>query len=776
MTASVATFSPRPAPPRRYRAAPPRRGRTPSHAPRRRARPAVEWLESRTLLAADPPVFDTSFGVGGRVRLDVDGLADNAEWVRAMPDGKALVFGTSTHVVSVQPPPGSNPAAQPSLQNQTERFLARLKADGSLDPAFGDAGVLRLSDPDGDLNPPVVQPDGKILIAGTVFDADRAFVLSRYNADGTVDAGFGDHGVATLDLFAGASAISNERTASLALQPDGKIVAVGVAEKTVRIPGPRLSTIRVVRFNADGTPDEAFASHGEDVNFAIKAVAVDRDGRVVVGASPSQHDGPPDPTVTDMEGFTLFRYNADGTEDLMFGQGGRARVPVLSAIYGADKVKLTDLLPQPDGKYAVVGSVGPMGFALGRVDASGALDASFDFDGVLLGRGIQAQFLDSPAGQYRLSYDAADQTLGLTGVGTGLETQAGTTHATGLQVVSARIAADGHVVSAGRVVNLSMNGVESVGAAAIGDDGKIFAAGKAFPTADAGEGEAYAQTADALVARFDLAALPANDALTYTSTPTPGTPTGGGTKFYDNGGSGLSDLVLGVPDSAPVSFHLSDVSFAGRSAVRGGKAYPFRITYPTEAMARLMPVTLTGPGGFNGVATALKVKPIGKRPAAASTTNASATTARPAVASYRVPAPGGKFDASDNGTYAVRLNATAGAAASGQVVGLITVNAARGRGAAAPVPQSALQKLETPWTGVLRGTTSVAGNATGWILDRTDAGAAGQVVDLELGSFPGEAAALSGRLVTIAGGMREKYLAGRGVVSVFVVESIAAAM
>jgi len=139
-----------------------------------------------------------------------------------------------------------------------------------------------------------------------------------------------------------------------------------------------------------------------------------------------------------------------------------------------------------------------------------------------------------------------------------------------------------------------------------------------------------------------------------------------------------------------------------------------------------------------------------------------------------VPAPGGKFDAADNGTYAVRLNATAGAAVSGQVVGLVTVNA-RPAGGARPV-QSAFRKVELPSTGVLRGTASVAGNVTGWVLDRADAGATGEVVDLDLGRFPGEAAALSGRLVTVAGSFKQETRAGRGVVSVFVVESIAAAM
>jgi hypothetical protein len=104
-------------------------------------------------------------------------------------------------------------------------------------------------------------------------------------------------------------------------------------------------------------------------------------------------------------------------------------------------------------------------------------------------------------------------------------------------------------------------------------------------------------------------------------------------------------------------------------------------------------------------------------------------------------------------------------------VGLLAVDAGRAKGAATP-----LRRLDVPSTGVLRNTASVVGNVAGWILDRTDAGAGGQVVDLDLDRIPNEAAALAGRLVTVVGSFRQESRAGRGGVSVFVVDSIAAAM
>src|SRR5438128_74481 len=99
MPATAAIYAPRPAPPRRARPTAHRHGRTPRHAPRRAVLAPVEPLESRMLLAADAGSIDGSFGVGGKVRFDLSGMADKAIWVRALPDGKILVSGMTTESV-----------------------------------------------------------------------------------------------------------------------------------------------------------------------------------------------------------------------------------------------------------------------------------------------------------------------------------------------------------------------------------------------------------------------------------------------------------------------------------------------------------------------------------------------------------------------------------------------------------------------------------------------------------------------------------------------------
>jgi hypothetical protein len=221
-----------------------------------------------------------------------------------------------------------------------------------------------------------------------------------------------------------------------------------------------------------------------------------------------------------------------------------------------------------------------------------------------------------------------------------------------------------------------------------------------------------------------------------------------------------------------------NVAFAGRTTVRGGRPYPFRITYANETLARQTPVTVTGPSGVGGVVPALRVKVVGRARHAAGTGAGAGTgsaaalpPARPAIAAYRLPASA----AGGPGTFAVRLNATPGIAATGQLVGMFTVNSRPVKGQQAPL------RLITPWplengkpalTGVLRNTASVVGNTTGWVIDRLDEGGADQLMDLDAGAFAGEAAALAGQRVKVVGTVQHQNRAGRGLVDVFVVESI----
>jgi uncharacterized delta-60 repeat protein len=95
-----------------------------------------------------------------------------------------------------------------SVQGESRLNLARLNANGTLDPQFS-------ADTDGEVHALVVQPNGKIVVTGnfTAVNGQSRARLARVNWDGSLDP----------TLTAGA----NDFIRTAALQPDGKTVFGG---------------------------------------------------------------------------------------------------------------------------------------------------------------------------------------------------------------------------------------------------------------------------------------------------------------------------------------------------------------------------------------------------------------------------------------------------------------------------------------------------------------------------------------------------------------------
>lgn len=100
-------------------------------------------------------------------------------------------------------------------------FSARLDTHGQLDPSYA-IGQLA----DADVRDVVVQPDGKVVAAGRVRRVARyRAIVFRLNRDGSPDATFGDDGIVTLEP----ASDEDERATSLLLEPDGRLVVAGSA-------------------------------------------------------------------------------------------------------------------------------------------------------------------------------------------------------------------------------------------------------------------------------------------------------------------------------------------------------------------------------------------------------------------------------------------------------------------------------------------------------------------------------------------------------------------
>src|SRR5262249_19172912 len=138
------------------------------------------------------------------------------------------------------------------------------------------------------------------------------------NPDGTVDNSFGTAGIVNTDMGEGDAGIE-----SIALQSDGKIIAVGHTT-TVYYSGTSASFhLPIVRYNSDGTLDNTFNGKGvvfdrfPDATFAdaFHSVAVQPDGKILAAGS---YEG---------SGFlselALARYNSDGTPDTTFNGTGK---------------------------------------------------------------------------------------------------------------------------------------------------------------------------------------------------------------------------------------------------------------------------------------------------------------------------------------------------------------------------------------------------------------------------------------------------------------------
>ena len=117
-------------------------------------------------------------------------------------------------------------------------MLARYDSDGRLDPGFGDHGRVMTKFSNYDVVRAIaIQPDGKIIAGG---ESDGAFALARYNRDGSPDDGaandltpgdsFGINGKLTTSFFREREDSAN----AVLIQPDGHILVAGSVRKNPR--------------------------------------------------------------------------------------------------------------------------------------------------------------------------------------------------------------------------------------------------------------------------------------------------------------------------------------------------------------------------------------------------------------------------------------------------------------------------------------------------------------------------------------------------------------
>ena len=269
----------------------------------------------------------------------------------------------------------SNAAGNSSYSNTAAASTPVSLPAGSLDPSFNTTGIVITAIPPGlgitEVKAVAIQSDGRIVAVGT---ANQEFAAARYNADGSLDASFGNGGIVTTNILTGF-----EEAHAVAIQADGRIVVAGIANNGT---SSQVGDFAVVRYLANGSLDGSFGAGGKVTtdllgnDDAARAVAIQADGKIVTGGYAY---GP-----GSGYRFAVVRYNSDGTLDASFGVGGKVTTPL-----GVGGALARGIAIQSDGKIVAAGQgkavdIFNNDFAIVRYNTNGTLDPSFGSGGVAI--------------------------------------------------------------------------------------------------------------------------------------------------------------------------------------------------------------------------------------------------------------------------------------------------------------------------------------------------------------------------------------------------------
>lgn len=313
---------------------------------------AGNFIAIRYLPHGEP---DSTFGNGGIVIADYNGLDDRCHAVTIQPDGKIVLAGETR------------------IAGQQDFAILRLQPDGQPDSSFGVNGwaTTELGTTYEFPNCVTLQRDGRILAAGRKangFFSD--FAMVRYHTDGQLDTLFGDHGVVTTDLR------EEDEAFSIVVQPDNLIVLAGFASISAS------GDFALVRYNSDGTPDKLFGDGGKvltdmdgvGASDFIRSMVLLPNGKILVAGNANNSN------INFTSDAGMARYDKHGDLDPTFGIGGKYIIP-----FGS-KTDINSVALQADGRILLGGNsdvINDKSWLLARFLPDAGLDTTFGNMGIV---------------------------------------------------------------------------------------------------------------------------------------------------------------------------------------------------------------------------------------------------------------------------------------------------------------------------------------------------------------------------------------------------------
>ena len=279
-----------------------------------------------TICFAQSGELDPSFGNHGIVTTDMDSAVNYSNV------GKQVLLESNGSIYIVS-------------ETAWATIVTKKHSDGSSDISYGNNGYsfsIAIYDAHA-----VLQPDGKILIAGYTSNSERHYnetnlAVARLNSNGSLDNTFGNNGIVVTDFG------DPESADCIAVQPDGKILLTATV-----MPVMNSSYSVLLRYNENGSMDNTFTIQTISVGSGI---TIQSDGKII------------------LNGSGLFRYNSDGTPDSSFnGDGHQAISGNAIAIQNDGKIVIGSNYSFNDSNYI---------FSVTRLNSNGHLDSTFGVNGI----------------------------------------------------------------------------------------------------------------------------------------------------------------------------------------------------------------------------------------------------------------------------------------------------------------------------------------------------------------------------------------------------------
>ncbi len=277
--------------------------------------------------------LDSSFGTGGWVRFAIGSDATIAA-IATRPNAKIIMVGDEL----------------PGLFT-----LAQVTETGVLDAEFGTGGIVTTSFSGTDVGAEgmVLQPDGRVVVAGVGVGGTNSVALARYLGNGDLDMTFGIGGTTLIPRTFDLSSMGFLRLS------DGRYM-VATADSIE-------DDIVLLRINADGTLDPTFGTGGEarfrSSEPAVSAMTRQADDRIIIAVQIAAPAGGFE--------FALYRFHPDGSIDTSFNPNGP--IPGVLTFGIGDVSAPAEIVVAQDGRLVVTGfgrdDSGIESFATARVFA-----------------------------------------------------------------------------------------------------------------------------------------------------------------------------------------------------------------------------------------------------------------------------------------------------------------------------------------------------------------------------------------------------------------------